>query len=63
MQFTQPQDVCSDITCEQIITFEVVDGGAGKYVRFNTTGWAIDSLGDFAELYGKVRNAFEMDDK
>lgn len=60
MQFTQDADDCSDSSSLQILTFEVVDGGGGKYVRFNTEGWAIDSLKDFSELYEKVRNAFEM---
>ena len=60
MQFTQDADDCSDSTVLQILNFEVVDGGAGKYVRFNTTGWAIESLKDFSDLYEKVRTAFEI---
>lgn len=63
MQFTQDADDCADSSALQIITFEVVDGGAGKYVRFNTEGWAIDSFTDFAELYEKVREAFEIGEK
>lgn len=60
MQFTQDADDCADSSELQILTFEVLDGGAGKYVRFTTEGWAIDSLKDFADLYGKVRAAFEF---
>jgi hypothetical protein len=60
MQFTQEADDCSNSSALQILTFEVCDGGAGKYVRFTTEGWAIDSLNDFAELYKKVKVAFEM---
>lgn len=62
MQFTQDADDCSDTSTLQILTFDVVDGGAGKYVRFKTDGWAIDKLDDFGDLYLKVREAFEMDE-
>jgi hypothetical protein len=60
MQFTQDADDCADTSVLQIITFQIVDGGAGNYVRFDTAGWAIDSLDDFAALYNKVKSAFEF---
>lgn len=63
MQFTQESDDCADTNALQIMTFQVVDGGAGKYVRFDTTGWAIDNLDDFAQLYNKVKSAFEFEVK
>lgn len=60
MQFTQDADDCADTDALQILTFEICDGGAGKYVRFKTDGWAIDKLDEFGDLYLRVRKAFEL---
>lgn len=59
--FTQDADDLAAASVPQTLRFEVLDGGAGKYTRFKTGGWAIESLADFKALYDVAAVAFGMD--
>lgn len=64
--YSQELDCCQSAKdypeeCQRI-TFETDDGGGGKFVRFKTedSGWSVDSLDAFMEVYKDFEKRFEI---